>query len=269
MVRAFLLLVLAGIAGAQEPLPNAHAHNDYEHKRPLLDALAHGFCGVEADIYLVDGKLLVAHDRKDLKPERTLQALYLDPLLERVRKNRGHVYSKPAPFTLLIDIKSDASSTYQALSKLLVQYEGLFAERAVTAVVSGNRAKDVIAADRQRHAGIDGRLTDLDSKLDKDLLPLISDRWGSHFKWKGEGEMPAAEREKLRAIVHKAHAAGRKVRFWATPEKVAVWNELRAAGVDLINTDDLPGLRDFLLPLQSSCPHEASHLRIVATKSLP
>ena len=74
------------------PLRHAHAHNDYEHTRPLLDALDHGFCGVEADIYLVSGKLLVAHDRKDAKPERTLQALYLDPLRERVKANGGRVY---------------------------------------------------------------------------------------------------------------------------------------------------------------------------------
>src|SRR5207237_4622701 len=43
---------------AAVPLIHAHAHNDYEHTRPLLDALDHGFCSVEADIHLVDGKLL-------------------------------------------------------------------------------------------------------------------------------------------------------------------------------------------------------------------
>src|SRR5437016_4155385 len=74
------------------PLIRAHAHNDYEHARPLLDALEHGFCSVEADIWLVDGKLLVAHDLDKVKPERTLQALYLDPLRERVRRNGGRVY---------------------------------------------------------------------------------------------------------------------------------------------------------------------------------
>src|SRR5258708_21594779 len=71
------------------PLLHAHAHNDYEHSRPLFDALERGFCSVEADIYLVDGQLLVAHDRKDVSPARTLQALYLDPLRERGRKNGG------------------------------------------------------------------------------------------------------------------------------------------------------------------------------------
>ncbi len=47
------------------PLPNAHAHNDYLHPRPLHDALAHGFASVEADIHLVNGELYVSHDAPD------------------------------------------------------------------------------------------------------------------------------------------------------------------------------------------------------------
>src|SRR5262245_1989348 len=58
------------------PLINAHAHNDYEHAHPLFDALDQGFASVEADIYPVDGELLVGHNRRDLKPERTLESLY-------------------------------------------------------------------------------------------------------------------------------------------------------------------------------------------------
>ncbi|MCZ9341415.1 hypothetical protein NGM37_27000, partial [Streptomyces sp. TRM76130] len=54
------------------PLWRAHAHNDYEHPRPLLDALDHRFGSVEADVYLVDGQLLIAHDAVDLDPARTL-----------------------------------------------------------------------------------------------------------------------------------------------------------------------------------------------------
>ncbi|MEC4021166.1 hypothetical protein QMK28_34095, partial [Streptomyces sp. H27-D2] len=34
------------------PLRRAHAHNDFVHPRPLLDALSHGFASVEADIWL-------------------------------------------------------------------------------------------------------------------------------------------------------------------------------------------------------------------------
>lgn len=255
MVRFFLFFVLIITASAQKPLSKAHAHNDYKNKRPLLDALEHGFCSVEADVYLVEGELLVGHDPEDLKAGRTLRKLYLDPLRKRIKLNRNQVYGgDQMEFTLLIDIKSDGDATYRALSKLLREYheiftgtkDGVTTKRAVTAVISGNRAKETIVADNPRYAGIDGRLKDLDSDLDKHLLPLISDRWSSHFEWSGEGEMSSAERQKLHAIVKKAHTTGRRIRFWATPEKIAVWRELQTAGVDLINTDDLPGLRHFL-----------------------
>src|SRR5437764_15141577 len=57
------------------PLTRAHAHNDYEHIRPLWDALDRGFGSVEADIWLTGDLLLVAHDKKQVKPDRTLEAL--------------------------------------------------------------------------------------------------------------------------------------------------------------------------------------------------
>src|SRR3954468_3891095 len=90
-VALLLLLPASGIAAPQQqtPLLALHAHNDYEHPRPLLDALDHHFCSIEADIYLVDGKLLVAHERKQVTPERTLESLYLEPLRDRVLKGRG------------------------------------------------------------------------------------------------------------------------------------------------------------------------------------
>jgi glycerophosphoryl diester phosphodiesterase len=62
--------------------------------------------------------------------------------------------------------------------------------------------------------------------------------------------MPDAERAKLKAMVEQAHQSGRVVRFWATPERESVWIELADAGVDLLNTDDLAGLQEFLTKRQ-------------------
>ena len=64
--------------------------------------------------------------------------------------------------------------------------------------------------------------------------------------------MPGQERRMLRDIVERAHLEGRRICFWATPdnpstERDAVWLELLAADVDLINTDDLQGLQRFLV----------------------
>jgi glycerophosphoryl diester phosphodiesterase len=236
-----------------EPLENAHAHNDYWHDRPLRDALDHGFTSVEADIFLVDGKLLVGHDEKELKPQRTLESLYLEPLSKRLGTNGGRVYRDGRRFILLVDIKSSAEETYKRLQEALSKHDKMLTawdgkqvrQGAVTVVISGNRPKLDIAAEHH-FAGVDGRLSDLASNVPAHIMPMISDNWTSHFAWDGEGRIPESERAKLREIVSKAHSAGRLVRFWATPENETIWLELRAAGVDLIGTDSLDRLATFL-----------------------
>jgi hypothetical protein len=278
-VRRSLLLLLAvlGLVGGAvpvaaaapaheriRPLDQAHAHNDYDHPRPLIDALDQGFTSVEADIYLVGADLLVAHDPEDLDPARTLSALYLEPLRERVIRNHGAVYRGHRDFQLLIDIKTEGESTYAALDTLLrdPKYSFLWTSfrhghvrhGAVTAVVSGNRPRATMEAQPTRVAFYDGRIadtTDLGPGSDARLTPLVSDNWTNLFTWTGSGAMPADQRATLRDIIRTAHRAGQRVRFWNTPdtpgaERDAVWRELVAADVDHINTDDLKGLADFL-----------------------
>jgi Glycerophosphoryl diester phosphodiesterase family len=247
------------------PLAQAHAHNDYEHDRPLFDALDHGFTSVEADVWPVDGDLLVAHDEADLRPDRNLRALYLDPLADRVRANHGKVYrGMRVEFQLLVDIKAQGALTYQLLDQMLREpryafmftsfTDGKVRRGAVTVVISGDRPREVMAAQRHRLAFYDGRIVneaDLGPGDDARLTPLVSDNWTRLFTWSGEGPMPAAELARLTEIVHTAHAAGQRVRFWATPDapgpaREAVWRELLAAAVDHINTDDLAGLEAFL-----------------------
>ena len=236
------------------PLPRAHAHNDYEHQRPLLDALAQGFCSVEADIFLVDGQLLVAHNRKDVKPERTLQALYLDPLRARARRNGGRIFQDGPEFSLLIDLKTAWTNTYPALRSVLTEYADLFTTfrtgdaktNAVRVIISGDRALEMFAGEPIRYAAYDGLLSDLDGTMPVELVPWISANWRSYFTWRGEGEMPEADRKRLAEIVAKAHAKGRWLRFWGAPDRVEFWHAIHEAGVDLINTDQLADLAKFL-----------------------
>ena len=51
------------------------------------------------------------------------------------------------------------------------------------------------------------------------------------------------DRGRLSAIVDKAHAKGRRVRFWGAPESSAFLTGMLDAGVDLLNVDDLKAAR--------------------------
>jgi hypothetical protein len=129
--------------------------------------------------------------------------------------------------------------------------DGKAQDGAVTVIVTGS-SHGLLAgarpnADAVRYAAFDGILTDLDAAppLPPDLVPWISTQWTKSFTWKGAGPFPEAERAKLRELVERAHDQKRQIRFWDAPDKAAAWAELRAAGVDWINSDDLPGVRAF------------------------
>jgi hypothetical protein len=240
---------------APPTLRQAHAHNDYYHKRPLLDALDHGFASVEADVFLVGDQLLVGHYKFELRPERSLAALYLDPLQARVAAQGGAALADGRPLTLLIDFKTDGAAAYKALAQLLARYGDMFSRREgdavvagpVRAIVTGNRPIDEIAADANRRVAIDGRLNDLSRNAPVDLIPLVSESWSDHFKWRGQGDMPESERRRLRELVAQVHQQGRQLRFWGAPDNAASWREQLDAGVDVVGADDLDALRKFLM----------------------
>jgi glycerophosphoryl diester phosphodiesterase len=250
-------LVLPALAAAQaSPLEHAHAHNDYEHSRPLLGALERGFKSVEADVHLVDGQLLVAHSRDSVDVTRTLESLYLAPLRAYIQQHGGRAYPGTGPLILLIDVKSDSNATYASLDSVLRRYADMLTifagdeiiDGPVVAIISGERAIGTMRKARVRFAAVDGRLADLQaiSRAPRSLMPLISDSWDNITKWKGDGPAPAAVRRDVERIVGLAHGQDQRVRFWGTPDNQAVWQLLLDAQVDLIGADDLDALRSFL-----------------------
>jgi hypothetical protein len=155
------ILVSTGLSHGQLPHLNAHAHNDYEHTRPLFDALDQGFRSVEVDIHRVGDRLYVGHNHPVVNDKHTLQYLYLNPLDSLARSDEGR--RALGTVTLLIDIKTDATRTLQQLLAILEQYPRLLApghsSPVVRLVISGKRDYDLIL--KSKHVSIDGRPSDL------------------------------------------------------------------------------------------------------------
>jgi hypothetical protein len=255
---SFLTLFLKQNVNAQcVPLPNGFAHNDYWHKRPLFDALDNGFTYIEADIYEREGRLIVAHLFPALNYSRTLENLYLKPLLDHVNKNNGKVYTGyNHPVTLMIDIKSNAERTYTVLKPLLQKYSEILSSYSngkvhpslVTIVLSGHKPERMISAENKRLAFIDEdlRLVDHDTLSYTNIYTMASCKYSKLLNWRGLGILPDIEKQRLCTFIKIAHKLGRKVRLWASPEDTHVWRTLLECGVDLINTDKLEELKIFL-----------------------
>lgn len=240
------------------PLIGAHAHNDYKHPRPLYDALEAGFTSIEVDVIKRGETLYIAHDWTEIKPKRTLQNLYLDPLYSLWRQHHSAISPGWPTLYLLIDIKSDATAAYDLLCNVLNAYSPMLThwypdrceQGAVTVILSGNRPITAVSGQSVRLVGLDGRIKDLEQRVKASLYPWISENWAKLFTWRGQGEMPAIERSKLDRLTRMARANGQLLRFWATDtdppkQRRVMWRVLTEAGVHLINTDDLDGLSAF------------------------
>lgn len=258
--RLFMHAVLAIVACAPalaqtRVLTNAHAHNDYVHTHPFYDAYAQGFSSMEADIFLVDGQLLVAHNREDVSPEKTLQALYLDPLHRKFEQNHGHIYPAPVQFYLLVEIKDNPALTYPVLKQVLAHYSDMIAQYsgdrlsrpgAVRVVITGHRNIKAILADSPRLASADGGPADMNKGLSPAVIPWVSSDWKKSFTWDGVGTIPETDRQTMVNLVRQCHEKGYLIRFWGTPDTPAVWQAELDAGVDWINTDHLAEAAAFL-----------------------
>jgi len=237
------------------PLLNGFAHNDYRHKRPLFDALDNGFTNIEADIFLEDTSLIVAHVFPFFRPGRTLEKLYLKPLYDRVMQNNGRVYPNYGrPVILMIDVKTGCDNTYRKLERMLDKYRDMLTSYdngkvtygAVTVVISGHKPYRLLGSENKRLAFIDEDLRRVARDTTQNVFTMASCKYSRLLKWDGIGAIPALEEKKLCDFIAMAHKMGEKVRLWASPEKKKVWDELLKCGVDLINTDKLVTLKNYL-----------------------
>ncbi|MBS1529470.1 MAG: phosphatidylinositol-specific phospholipase C/glycerophosphodiester phosphodiesterase family protein [Bacteroidetes bacterium] len=256
---AVILFVAVGTFNCKaqpNPLPNGFAHNDYKHKHPLFDALDDGFTNIEADVFLKDNKLVVGHFCPIFHYGRSLDKLYLKPLYDRVEQNNGYVYANyKHPVILMIDIKTEAEPTYRFLEQLLQKYPGMFThyengeivEGAVTVVISGHKPYKLLENEQNRFAFIDDDLRRVArDTATHNVFTMASCKYSHLLRWTGKGPMPFYEHQRLCTYVAIAHSMGSKVRLWASPENTVVWNELLRCGVDLINTDHLSDLKNYL-----------------------
>jgi len=247
-----------GEPGAPDPIAGyaifSHAHNDYEHARPLLDALDAGFRSVEADIYYAGGAFRVSHDGDSSKG--TLEELYLAPLELRVAANHGSVFGDGVPFRLVIDIKEARAELPAALDALLARYPmvsrrddgaGDVTAGAVDVVFTGDDGmKRTLVAPSPRWGTRDSNSFSTSDPPGDERWTDYALAWPDYLAWDGDGEIPAEDLRQLECLVNDVHGSHRKLRMYATPDRKAVWAAELAAGVDYINTDDLAGLSRFL-----------------------
>lgn len=249
----FLMLLLFVLpvsftALAQVPLIGAkytHSHNDYNNAVPFYKAFYNGFNSIEADIFRVNNKLLVAHDKKAVQAERSLKELYLDPLIYALQKDTSR------RVCLLIDIKEDYKTTLPLLIKELRPFSAYLMTTAhpgrVKILVSGNRPVPQHYKDYPAFLFFDDDLVLPHTRAQWDRVGQVSLNFERYSKWKGVGLLPEADRQRIIHTIDSVHIFTHKpVRFWGAPDSSSSWDTQINFGADIIGTDHIEQLAAYL-----------------------
>lgn len=226
---------------------NAHSHNDYEQLNPFYEAWQNGFGSIEADIFLHDGKLLVAHEVRELNINRSLDSLYLKPLQAAIEKNKGYPYAdKNKQLQLMIDIKSDSVATLNKLIEVLNNYPAVIHCNAIKIIISGKRPTPENFGDYPSYIYFDGVVSKNYSAKALSKIVMLSDNFKNYSLWNGSDTLSEKDRLRLSDAVEKAHALKKKIRFWNAPDNTNSWQTFMNLQVDYINTDRIKELAIFL-----------------------
>jgi alkaline phosphatase len=248
-IRPHFLLFVAFLAFTGSVSAQArytHSHNDYANNTPFYKAFYNGFNSIEADIFLVNGTLLVSHSDKYLEPERTLKGMYLDPVLYALRLDTTR------RVCLLIDIKDDHQKTLPALIKALEPLRPYLMSKENPAgrlkiLISGNRPLPAAYKNYPSILWFDDDLIHPHSQTEWDRVGQVSLNFEKWSKWKGVGTIPAADMARLKKTVDSVHTnVGKLVRFWGAPDTQECWNTQIDFSADIIGTDHIEQLAGYL-----------------------
>jgi len=242
----FIVLLAMGFypAFAQQNYTPAsiHSHNDYAQPQPFYNAFNAGAGAIEADVYLRNGILMVAHNPSDIKPELTLKAMYIDPLQKELGKRTG-------PLNLLIDLKERYTTL---LPQLIRELEPLLPfikkghNRPLFIIITGNRPPPAEYNNYPAYILFDDDLQLPHNPDQWKRVAQVSLNFENYSKWKGEGVLPIQDERLLKAVINAVHVAGKKIRFWGAPDNAAAWQKLMALNADILCTDKVTELTDFI-----------------------
>lgn len=229
--------------------PIIHSHNDYTHALPFWDAYNYNAGVIEADVYAVNGTLMVSHNKNNIKPTHTLSAMYLEPVIKLFKsyKTQGHSVHT---FYLMIDIKENEDTVLKLLMHLLQQHPYAFNRKvnpkAVQVFISGERPADNMFHSFPSYIMFDGLPGKKYAPADLNKIVMISDNFETYSKWNGIDKLPVEDSLRILKVIDEAHEEGKKIRLWGAPDTQQCWQTLMNMGIDVINTDKVKECRAFL-----------------------
>ncbi|KAF9894850.1 hypothetical protein FE257_004471 [Aspergillus nanangensis] len=224
----------------------------------------------------------VGHDESSLTEERTLESLYINPILDVLKRqnpqspfvkeptNNG-VFDTDTSQTLyfFIDCKTSGRETFKAVIAALqpLRDQGYLTTLKnnktikygpITVIGTGNTPLEMVTSVADRDYFFDAQLdtlTDAENVGITNLTsPIASTSFGSSIGAVTLGDNDSAltddQLDTLRSQISAAKSRGIGARYWETPyypirTRNAVWRTLLQEGVTLVNADDLDAVAGY------------------------
>lgn len=247
-----LALTLSGNASAQkyDVNKNTHSHNDYVRFQPFYTAYANRFASMEIDVFLIDNELYVAHNKTDIDKRRTIESLYLDPLMKQIKLNDNKPYPDGSGLQLLIDMKTAGEPALKRLEEKLKPIRHYFDVKnnphAVRLVITGSQPPPERFKEYDDVFFFDGRPSVKYTPDQMKRIGLYSASFRQYSRWNGLGRMIEKDNKNVQSLVDSIHTLGKKIRFWGNPDTKTCWQAFIKLGVDYLNTDSPQEMANFL-----------------------
>jgi alkaline phosphatase len=243
-----LLVAVVNSAFAQKRYSAAdiHSHNDYSRPQAFYHAFNAGAGAIEADVFLRNGKLIVAHDTTNGSQYPSLKEMYLQPILKALQ-------TKPRALHLVIDLKGAYAPI---LAELMVELKPLMGSikngnnhKPLTIIITGNRPPPAAYYHYPAFLTFDDDLQLPHNTQQWKRVAQVSLNFENYSKWRGEGTLPAVDEKVIRSVINAVHASGKQIRFWAAPDNPAGWKKLIELSSDILSTDKIDELTGVLKAL--------------------
>ena len=252
-IVAVLLVQLAYSQKNTKPIISSH---NVSSKTELWESVGNGILNFEADVMYIYGKLYVTSLMPDSANHKfpTLMDAYLYPLFNQFKKNNGEIIpGYQSDIYLILNFLNQPYQVYKQLATemrplvdmLSFELEGVKHPGKLRILIKDKSQLEKISSIKPNFLSLVGNIADIDKNTDSNKIPLIEIDFSEITSWKGTGNIPFEDFQKLKDIVAKVHTQNKKISIRNCPAYKAVADVIQTSKVDFVNTPDANRMAGF------------------------
>lgn len=253
MKKAVLLFVFALgsilVSFAQRNAKPVISSHNFEGSADLWESIGKGIFNYQADVMYIYGKIFVTPLMPD-SPEHHLPTLtdaYLYPLYNQFKKNNGEIIpGYQSDIYLVLNLTAQPVQVYKQLAiemrpfMDMLTYKNADSEHQgkLRILIKDKAQLQTINNIKPSFLGLVGNSGDVDKNSDPNQMPLIEIDFNELTNWKGTGNIPFEDFVKIKDLVAKVHAQGKKISLINCPSYQQVADLIKTAKVDFLSTPE-------------------------------